>query len=45
MYPPLALCTDNAAMIAAAGHFRYASGFRSALDLDVATNIPGSDWL
>jgi len=38
--PPLALCTDNAAMIAAAGHFRYESGQRDALDLDVLPNWP-----
>lgn len=36
-YPPLNLCTDNAAMIAAAGHFRYQSGLRSPLDMDVRT--------
>ncbi len=33
--PPLALCTDNAAMIAAAGCFRYAAGQRDSLALDV----------
>jgi len=33
--PPLNLCTDNAAMIAAAAYFRYQSGLRSDLDLDV----------
>ncbi|HLZ08555.1 MAG TPA: tRNA (adenosine(37)-N6)-threonylcarbamoyltransferase complex transferase subunit TsaD, partial [Chloroflexota bacterium] len=33
IYPPLALCTDNAAMIAAAGYFRFRAGYRSDLDL------------
>jgi len=33
--PPLSLCTDNAAMIAAAGHVRYLAGQRDALDIDV----------
>ena len=33
-YPPLALCTDNAAMIAAAGYFRFREGLRSALDFE-----------
>mgnify|MGYP005847196843 CR=1 FL=1 len=37
--PPLAYCTDNAAMIAAAGHFRLAAGIRSGLDLDVEPNL------
>lgn len=34
-YPPLNLCTDNAAMIAAAGYFRYQTGLRSRLDIEV----------
>ncbi len=34
-YPPLNLCTDNAAMIAAAGHYRFLEGLRSDLDMDV----------
>lgn len=33
--PRLAYCTDNAAMIAAAGHWSLERGERSALDLDV----------
>lgn len=37
-YPPLVLCTDNAAMIAAAAHHRFLRGQRDALDLDV---LPG----
>jgi N6-L-threonylcarbamoyladenine synthase len=40
IYPPLALCTDNAAMIAAAGYFRFRAGYRSDLDLDVAATLP-----
>jgi len=38
--PPLSLCTDNAAMIAAAGYFRYAHGQRDGLDIDVLPNWP-----
>ena len=34
-YPPLNLCTDNAAMIAAAAFHRYNNGLRSTLDMDV----------
>jgi N6-L-threonylcarbamoyladenine synthase len=33
-YPPLALCTDNAAMIGAAAHFRFQAGYRSLLDFE-----------
>ncbi|HUV15780.1 MAG TPA: tRNA (adenosine(37)-N6)-threonylcarbamoyltransferase complex transferase subunit TsaD [Pelolinea sp.] len=38
--PPLMFCTDNAAMIAAAGYFRFASGQRDSLDMDVLPNWP-----
>jgi len=40
LIPPVRLCTDNAAMIAAAGHFRYQAGERSALDLDAIPSLP-----
>ena len=38
--PPLSLCTDNAAMIAAAGYFRFALGQRDPLNLDVQPTWP-----
>ncbi len=38
--PPLFLCTDNAAMIAAAGHFRHLEGQRARLDFDVRPTWP-----
>lgn len=37
-YPPIWLCTDNAAMVAAAAYFRYATGLQSDWALDV---VPG----
>jgi N6-L-threonylcarbamoyladenine synthase len=37
-FPPLVLCTDNAAMIAAAGHWRYLAGQRDSLDMDIRPN-------
>ena len=37
--PPIWLCTDNAAMIASAGFYRYAAGERSGWDLDVRPNL------
>lgn len=33
-YPPLNLCTDNAAMIAAAAYFRYQMGLRSSFEFE-----------
>ena len=38
--PPFALCTDNAAMIAAAGYYRYALGHTSDLGMDVQPTWP-----
>lgn len=38
--PSPALCTDNAAMIAAAGHFRLARGDSSTWDLDAHPRLP-----
>ena len=38
--PPPRLCTDNGAMIAAAAHFRYQSGQRDSLALDVHPSLP-----
>jgi N6-L-threonylcarbamoyladenine synthase len=40
LIPPVRLCTDNAAMIAAAAHFRFEAGARSSLDLDVFPVLP-----
>jgi N6-L-threonylcarbamoyladenine synthase len=37
-YPPLALCTDNAAMIAAAGYYRYSDAVQPDLSLDIEPN-------
>jgi len=34
-YPPLNLCTDNGAMIAGAGYYRFEEGLRSDLGFDV----------
>ena len=38
--PAFSLCTDNAAMIAAAGYYRYALGHVSRLDIDVQPTWP-----
>jgi N6-L-threonylcarbamoyladenine synthase len=38
--PPLSLCTDNAAMIAAAGYYRFVLGHVSELDIDIQPTWP-----
>lgn len=38
--PRLSLCTDNAAMIASAGYFRWAHGQRDSLDIDALPTWP-----
>lgn len=38
-YPPPILCTDNAAMIAAAAHWHFIAGRRHPLDLDVIPSL------
>ena len=39
-YPPKHLCTDNAAMIAAAGYRHYQAGQRDGWDLDARPTWP-----
>jgi N6-L-threonylcarbamoyladenine synthase len=38
--PPLSLCTDNAAMVAAAGYFRFAHGQRDGMEIDILPTWP-----
>lgn len=39
-FPDLALCTDNAAMVAGYAYYKYRSGLRSPFDLDAVANAP-----
>ena len=41
--PPFLLCTDNAAMIAGAGYYRFVRGHRDGLEMDVSPNWPLSE--
>ena len=41
--PPISLCTDNAAMIAAVGCYRFQAGQRDSLNMDVLPNWPLSE--
>ncbi|MGE5484104.1 MAG: tRNA (adenosine(37)-N6)-threonylcarbamoyltransferase complex transferase subunit TsaD [Ignavibacteriales bacterium] len=38
--PPPGLCTDNAAMVATAGYYRFAAGLRSDLELNAEADLP-----
>jgi N6-L-threonylcarbamoyladenine synthase len=40
LHPSPELCTDNAAMIASAGHFRLAQGERSSFDVTAEPGLP-----
>ncbi|MBQ8753103.1 MAG: tRNA (adenosine(37)-N6)-threonylcarbamoyltransferase complex transferase subunit TsaD [Clostridia bacterium] len=39
-YPPLSLCGDNAAMVAAQGYYEYLSGNVAGTDLNAAPTLP-----
>jgi len=41
--PPIWLCTDNAAMIAGVGYYRFIHGQRDGLAMDVIPNWPLSE--
>ena len=38
-FPSIELCTDNAAMIGAAGYYDYMNGKRAGLDLNAVPNL------
>ena len=42
-YPPLHLCTDNAAMIGCLAYYNYIRGLRSSLDLNAISNLKIGD--
>ncbi len=43
-FPPIELCTDNAAMIACAGHYRFLAGKVAPLDLNAIPSLPLTSW-
>lgn len=43
--PPIELCTDNAAMVAGAGYYRFIEGQIDDLDIDVLPNWPISELI
>ena len=38
-YPSISLCTDNAAMVASAGYYKYIENKKSPLSLDAASRL------
>lgn len=44
LFPPLSLCTDNAAMIAAAAYPMYRKGWFHHLDLNGYASLPLTEW-
>jgi N6-L-threonylcarbamoyladenine synthase len=40
LIPPPELCTDNAAMIACAGHYRLLRGERTEMDVGASPSLP-----
>lgn len=39
-FPPLSLCGDNAAMIAAQGYYEHLAGVRASMELNAAASMP-----
>lgn len=43
LFPDLALCTDNGAMVAAVAYYKHKNGVKSDFDLDATANAPLGD--